>query len=36
MPAIQPFLDLERHITISSQPRTVQASPGYGSLAMAT
>ena len=36
MPTIQPFLDLERHITISSRPRTAQASPGHGSLAMAT
>ena len=34
-PKIPPFLDLERHITISSQPRTAQASPEHGSQAMA-
>jgi hypothetical protein len=35
-PKIPPFLDLGRHITISSQPRTAQASPEHGSQAMAT
>ena len=36
MPSIQPFLDRERHITLASQPRTAPASPGHGSLAIAT
>ena len=36
MPRIPSFLDRERHITISSQPRTALALPGHGSLAMPT
>ena len=33
MPRIQPFLDLERHITISSQTQNARVRPGHVSLA---
>src|SRR2546423_14917650 len=29
MPRIQPFLDIERHITISSRARSARARPGH-------